>query len=189
MAQERLNNSCITLTAVEPDSVWPPEALATPGLAPGTDGDAWRYRLTLINEPRPNPDSRVTLADERDELGLRRLQLHWAIAEADLESIERLVAALGIWAGGAGLGRLQLTRPISQETTEQFSGGLHHMGTTRMSRDPDRGVVDPDCRVFGTDNLFVASSSVFPTVGYANPTLTIVALALRLAEHLRGERT
>jgi choline dehydrogenase-like flavoprotein len=189
MARERLNNFCITLTAVEPDSVWPPEALATPGLARGTDGEVWRYRLQLINEPRPNPDSRLTLSDERDELGLRRLQLHWAIAEPDLESIERLLEALGLWVGSAGLGRLQLTRPINPENTEQFSGGLHHMGTTRMSRDPDRGVVDPDCRVFDTDNLYVASSSVFPTAGYANPTLTIVALALRLAEHLRGERT
>ncbi len=189
MESERLNNCCVSLTAVEPDTVWPPEALATPGLARGIDGDAWRYRLTLIKEPRPNPDSRVTLGEERDALGLRRLQLHWAIAEADLAAIDRLVTALGRWVGGSGLGRLQFTRPISPETTEQFSGGLHHMGTTRMSRDPDQGVVNPDCRVFGTDNLYVASSSVFPTVGYANPTLTIVALSLRLADHLRGART
>ena len=60
------------------------------------------------------------------------------------------------------------------------------MGTTRMSADPAQGVVDADCRVHGMANLYVAGSSVFPTCGSANPTLTIVALALRLAAHLKG---
>jgi choline dehydrogenase-like flavoprotein len=189
MERERLRNVCISLTAVEPDVVWPPEALATPGLARKIEGDAWRYQITLINEPGPNPDSQVILGEERDALGLRRLKLHWAITEADLESIDRLMGLLGRWVGRKGLGRLQFTRPISPETTERFSGGLHHMGTTRMSDFPDRGVVDPDCRVFGTENLYVASSSVFPAVGYANPTLTIVALALRLADHLKRGRS
>ena len=65
-------------------------------------------------------------------------------------------------------------------------GSHHHMGTTRMHEDPKRGVVDPDCRVHGIENLFVAGSSVFPTCGHANPTLTIVALTLRLADHIRS---
>jgi choline dehydrogenase-like flavoprotein len=64
--------------------------------------------------------------------------------------------------------------------------GAHHMGTTRMHPDPSRGVVDEDCRVHGTSNLFVGGSSVFPTAGWAPPTLTIVALALRLADHLKA---
>jgi choline dehydrogenase-like flavoprotein len=187
MERLRLNNVCILFDAVEPDTIWPPEAMATPGLARGLSEPGWRYRMTLINEPSPNPDSRVTLSDERDALGLRKLRLHWAIADRDLESIERVVSELGRWLGRSGLGRLQFTRPISPETTESFTGNLHHMGTTRMSRDAAEGVVDTDCRVFGTRNLFVASSSVFPTSGYANPTLTIVALALRLADHLRRE--
>jgi choline dehydrogenase-like flavoprotein len=81
---------------------------------------------------------------------------------------------------------------ISDETTTRedgwhasMSGGKHHMGTTRMHADPRCGVVDPDCRVHGISNLFIAGSSVFPTTGYANPTLTIVALALRLADYLK----
>ncbi len=64
-------------------------------------------------------------------------------------------------------------------------GGNHHMGSTRMSRDPSTGVVDPDCRIHGLDNFFIAGSSVFPTSGFANPTYTIVALALRLSDHIR----
>ena len=186
MAAEQLNNACLLLDAVEPDSTWPPEALATPGLARALDGPAWRYRVTMINEPSPNRDSRVTLSDEHDALGMRKLKLHWAIAESDLAGVDRMVVALGRWLGSSGLGRLQYTRPVSPETTESFSGGMHHMGTTRMSRDNREGVVNSDCRVFGTDNLYIASSSVFPTAGYANPTLTIVALAVRLAEHLKG---
>jgi choline dehydrogenase-like flavoprotein len=67
-----------------------------------------------------------------------------------------------------------------------MTGGKHHMGTTRMHVDPKQGVVDPDCRVHGVGNLFIAGSSVFPTGGYANPTLTIVALAIRLADHLKS---
>jgi choline dehydrogenase-like flavoprotein len=72
-----------------------------------------------------------------------------------------------------------------QKWTENLSWFGHHMGTTRMSTDPRSGVVDPDSRVHGIDNLYIASSSVFPTAGYANPTLTILALALRLADHVR----
>lgn len=186
MAAKRLNNACLLLDAVEPDTVWPPEALATPGLARGLDGPAWRYRITMINEPSPNRDSRVTLSGERDALGMQRLRLHWTIAESDLAGVDRMVAAFGRWVGASGLGRLQYSRPVSPETTERFSGGMHHMGTTRMSENADHGVVDADCRVWGTNNLYIASSSVFPTAGYANPTLTIVALAVRLAEHLKG---
>jgi choline dehydrogenase-like flavoprotein len=67
---------------------------------------------------------------------------------------------------------------------ESEGGGYHHMGTTRMGRTPAEGVVDADCRVFGVDNLYIAGSSVFSTGGHANPTLSIVQLALRLGEHL-----
>ncbi|QOC23748.1 GMC family oxidoreductase [Wenzhouxiangella sp. AB-CW3] len=184
--RERLNNACMTLQPVEPDAVWPPEALATtPGAGRALDSEAWRYRVTLINEPSPNPDSRVTLSDELDDLGMRRLHLHWLVADADFEAIDRLVHALGYWIGSSGLGRLQFARPVDDNARDGLSGGLHHMGTARMSADAEQGVVDPDCRVFGTDNLYLASSAVFPTAGYANPTLTIVALATRLAGHLR----
>jgi choline dehydrogenase-like flavoprotein len=185
MENEKLNNCCMRLTAVEPDTTWPSAAIATPGLARNLETLPWRYRVTMINEPSPNPDSRITLSEQPDALGMQRIRLHWSIVERDLQSVERLVAALSRWLGRSGLGRVQFTRPISPETTQRFSGGMHHMGTTRMSRRPEDGVVNTDCRVHETRNLYVASSSVFPTVGYANPTLTIVALALRLADHLK----
>lgn len=185
MEREELNNCCMRLTAVEPDTTWPSTTLTTPGLARNLDALPWRYRVTMINEPSADPDSRVMLSEQKDALGMQRLRLHWSIAERDLESIQRLVAALSRWLGRSGLGRVQYSRPISPETTRGFSGGMHHMGTTRMSRRPEDGVVDTDCRVHQTRNLYVASSSVFPAVGYSNPTLTIVALALRLADHLK----
>ena len=67
-----------------------------------------------------------------------------------------------------------------------FKPDDHHMGTTRMHNDPKLGVVDENCKVHGTDNLFIAGSSVFPSSGFANPTLTLVSLALRLADHIKG---
>ena len=75
--------------------------------------------------------------------------------------------------------------PVDPTVSNHPIGGYHHMGTTRMSADPALGVVDADCRVHGYGNLYVAGSSVFPTGGWANPTLTILALVLRLAAHLR----
>ncbi len=186
MRELGVNNCCMLLTASEPAAGWPPGAQETPGLARKLEGAAWRYRVTMINEPTPNPDSRVTLSDARDALGMRRLMLDWRILDRDLEGVERTVGQLVRWLGRAGLGRVQFTRPISPETTERFTGGMHHMGTTRMSADPAHGVVDPDCRVHGSENLYVASSAVFPASGYANPTLSIVALSLRLADHLGG---
>jgi choline dehydrogenase-like flavoprotein len=87
--------------------------------------------------------------------------------------------------------RLELGRFVTHDHVDDtgwplaMTGGKHHMGTTRMSSEPRKGVVDPDCRVHDVGNLFVAGSSVFPTAGYANPTLTIVALAIRLADYLK----
>ena len=88
--------------------------------------------------------------------------------------------------GAHWLGRVRLTfDERSSGWPEDLVGGWHHMGTTRMSRDPRVGVVDPDCRVHGMSNLYVAGSSVFPTSGSGTPTMMIVALAIRLSEHLR----
>jgi len=188
MFRESLNNCCMLLTATEPDADWPPGALSTPGLARRLGKAAWRYRVQMINESTPNPESRVMLSDQRDALGMRRLVLDWRIMERDLESTARTVKYLVRWLGGSGLGRVQFTRPISPETTERFTGGMHHMGTARMSATPGDGVVDTDCRVHGTENLYVASSAVFSAAGYSNPTLTIVALSLRLADHLGARK-
>jgi choline dehydrogenase-like flavoprotein len=136
-------------------------------------------------EQQPNRDSRVTLSDRRDALGLPMTRLDWRLTAADKASLRRNLRALGAEFAAAGIGRLHLTLPEGDAWPEELTGGNHHMGTTRMAADPRQGVVDADCRVHGIDNLYVAGSSVFPTCGAANPTLTIVALALRLADHLR----
>lgn len=132
----------------------------------------------------PNRDSRVRLASEVDELGMRRAELHWQLSDEDRRSVVRSIEALGAEMAAAGLGRVRLLVDETAEWPVDTRGGWHHMGTTRMSADPQHGVVDPNCQVHGVDGLFVAGSSVFSTATSATPTLTIVALALRLADHI-----
>lgn len=142
--------------------------------------------LEVLAEQAPDPDSRVLLDPRRrDALGQRRACLDWRIHERDLTMIVRTVQLIGGHLEACGLGRFQAV-PDGTLATVRLSGGRHHMGTTRMHADPAYGVVDADCRVHGIDNLYVTGSSVFPTGGCANPTLTVVALALRLADHLAG---
>ena len=136
-------------------------------------------------DPTPNPDSRIRLGSDRDALGMRIVELDWQLSEGDRSSVARASELLGAELGRAEVGRLRLT--FGEEDAAwpaDLEGGWHHMGTTRMHDDPRHGVVDSECRVHGMRNLFVAGSSVFTTAGSATPTLTIVALALRLADHL-----
>jgi choline dehydrogenase-like flavoprotein len=141
--------------------------------------------LALLAEQAPNRDSRVTLGQASDALGVPRAELDWRIGDLELDSMLALVELLGETVGGRKLGRTRVAA-TRDDLLKNVGVGYHHMGTTRMSADPKRGVVDSDCKVHGLDNLFVAGSSVFPTSGAANPTFTILALALRLSEHLRG---
>jgi len=142
--------------------------------------------LVNIIEPEPNPASRVTILPERDVLGVPKVQVRWQLGANVGRTLARAHAIIDEELTQAGLG--QLEHPYVDE------GGLpqplrwvwHHMGTTRMHDDPRRGVVDRDCCVHGTSNLFIAGSSVFPSCGNDMPTLTIVALALRLADHLKN---
>ncbi|MGI9493407.1 MAG: FAD-dependent oxidoreductase [Geminicoccaceae bacterium] len=141
-------------------------------------------------EQAPNPDSRVMLARNRDALGLQRLRLDWRLSEIDKRSIREMAYLIGEELGRMNKGRVGLPPWLLEEAIvddDPMVGGYHHMGTTRMSVDPSTGVVDSNCRIFSTANLYVAGSSVFTTGGAANPTLTIVALALRLADHLDQE--
>lgn len=156
----------------------------------GKVGGPQAVRVKYWSEPQPNPESRITLAEERDKFGQRRVQVHWALTEQDRRNLVAAHRLLAEELGAAGLGRLRLrfeadSEDWPEEIAVRFS--FHQMGTTRMAASPAEGVVDRDCRVHGVANLFVAGSSVFPTAGHANPTLTIVALALRLADHLRGQ--
>jgi choline dehydrogenase-like flavoprotein len=114
--------------------------------------------------------------------------LDWQLSASDRHAVRRSMEIVGAEFARAGLGRVQIL--FDEEGSEwpaDLAGGFHHMGTTRMSDDPTQGVVDRDCRVHGMSNLYVAGSSVFTTGGSSNPTMIIVALALRLADHLREE--
>lgn len=149
--------------------------------------------LVLRAEQAPNPDSRVTLDRSVDATGMPRVRLDWRLKDQDVETAAVLVDALARHVASKGLGRVDPApwlsdRPRQWTFDELVSdhpiGGYHHMGTTRMADDPRKGVTDGHGRVHGLDNLYVAGSSVFPTGGWANPTLTILALSLRTAERI-----
>jgi choline dehydrogenase-like flavoprotein len=143
-------------------------------------------------EQAPNPNSRITLSTEKDAMGMPRVKFDWQLTELDKRSIRTYYKLLGQEMGRTGLGRVQLRDWLLSDdrTWPSFiSGGWHHMGTTRMHADPKQGVVDANCRVHGIGNLYVAGAAVYPTAGAANPTLTLVALSLRLSDYLRAKLT
>jgi choline dehydrogenase-like flavoprotein len=147
-----------------------------------------RFALAVRQEQAPNPASRVTLSRERDALGVPRANFHWALTSLDRRSLRTLLLTLGQEFGRHGIGRVQLRdwlREAEGDWPATVSGGWHDLGATRMSATPRTGVVDANCQVHGVSNLFLAGGGVFTTAGCANPTLNIVALALRLADHLR----
>lgn len=150
---------------------------------------AHRYALFYHAEQAPNPESRVTLASARDALGLPRLKIDLRYGELDARSVVASHATIDRHLRDAEIGRLDYTVGASERAASalaQATDGYHQIGTTRMAADPARGVVDADCRVHGAVNLFIASSSVFPTSGQANPTLLVAAFSARLAAHLHG---
>lgn len=144
-------------------------------------------------EQAPNPNSRVTLTRETDALGIPRIALDWRFSDIDKRTVSTLMSVFDRELQRCKLGRLETSPWLADggpewETDPLISnhpiGGYHHMGTTRMASSPRHGVVDADCRIHGLANLYVAGSSVFPTGGWANPTLTILALTLKLADKL-----
>lgn len=156
---------------------------------------AGRRELAVIlrAEQAPNPESRVRLGGQRDALGQRRIDLDWRLSDLDKHSVRVLVEALDTGLRRRGLGTVVaadwLDDPAilwrSDPTISAHPiGGYHHMGTARMGLDASDSVVDADGRVHGLENLYVAGSAVFPTSGWANPTFTILALSLRLGDHL-----
>ena len=143
------------------------------------------FQLNHMTEQAPNPDSRVTLGEELDPFGRNRIRLNWKLSPIDIRSIIRAQEIIDEDLRLSGLGRLQIELR-DEKPPSHLEGGWHHMGTTRMHIDHRKGVVDEHCRVHGIANLFIAGPSVFPTGGYANPVLTIVALAARLADHVKA---
>lgn len=156
---------------------------------------AGAFQVMVRAEQAPDPESRVTLMRETDALGVPKAHLHWRLGAQEVETAraaaDTFAAALDS-AGIAGFERAAwLDTPGAEWPTDptisgHALGGYHHMGTTRMGGDPRTSVVDADCRLHGLDNLWIAGSSVFPTAGWSNPTLTILALTLRLADRLAG---
>jgi choline dehydrogenase-like flavoprotein len=152
--------------------------------------------LVIRAEQAPNPDSRVLLTGDKDALGMPRVALDWRLSAIDVDSVAGLIAALDRESRRLDLGEVEPAswlaesgkRWVSDELVSAHPiGGFHHMGTTRMSADPRRGVTDGWGRVHGLPNLHIAGSSLFPTGGWANPTLTILALTLRTADRISGE--
>lgn len=147
------------------------------------------YFLTARTEVAPNPENRITLERDRDPLGMNRIRLEWRASALDRTSVAATMRLLAEELGRLGVGRVRVNELLLENDgrwMENLSWFGHHMGTTRMSRNPGSGVVDGDCSVHGVANLYIASASVFPTAGFANPTLTVLALAIRLADHVRG---
>jgi choline dehydrogenase-like flavoprotein len=152
----------------------------------GRDYPIDHIKLAATVDPAPNPESRVTLGTDRDQLGQRRVKLDWRLSPIDKHSVRRTVELIAMEFGRLGLGRMHVEVDDSDTTWPQdLVGAWHHVGTTRMSADPRHGVVDDTCRLHEVSNLFVGGSSVFPTAGSGTPTLLIVALALRLADHVK----
>jgi hypothetical protein len=139
-------------------------------------------------EQVPDPGSRVRLSESHDAVGLPGLRIEWRKSDLELQTVRALTNAAASEFRRLGLGEIQPDEWVhngSDEWRERLYDCAHHIGTTRMSSGPASGVVDNNCEVFGVDGLYIAGSSVFPTSGYANPTLTIVALAIRLADRLK----
>jgi choline dehydrogenase-like flavoprotein len=152
---------------------------------PGT-GPIVGALLDVNVEQFPNPASRVTLSDARDALGQNHLAVDWWPGAAEKRTVQRALELVANEFGRLGLGRVQISAmPGGEQWPASMRGSRHHMGTTRMSDNPRTGVVDATGRVHGVSNLYIAGSSVFPSSGFANPTLTIVALALRLGDEVR----
>jgi choline dehydrogenase-like flavoprotein len=144
------------------------------------------YGVACALEPVPSAENRVTLTQERDALGLAKLRLTWRPTRTERDALTNNLSALarsfGAWGGAVKI----LVPEGTDWVDDEIGWGNHHMGTTRMAQDPKQGVVDANGRVHGIGNLLVAGSSVFPSCGAVNPTYTIVALALRMADHIKG---
>jgi choline dehydrogenase-like flavoprotein len=169
----------------------PNAAAAVGGHLRSIVGRTRRWHFVTIVEPEPDPESTVSLDSSRDSLGLRRVRLNWKLSPLvgktlsfTQQAVVKELDSIGVTCFVEGPGG-----PQANQKLEEPRWVWHHMGTTRMSDDPATGVVDPDCRVHGMDNLYIAGSSVFPTCSTDMPTLTLIALAHRLADHLRIKLT
>ncbi len=146
------------------------------------------YSIDFHAEQYPSAASRVLLDDAVDALGMPRIKIDWRYLPQDVGTVTRALSILARDFVASGVGRLDYDPALVEtEMTRYGAYGGHHIGTVRMGGNPRSSVVDANCRMHAVRNLYVAGSAVFPTSSQANPTLTVVTLALRLAAHLRGQ--
>ncbi len=144
-----------------------------------------RFSLDFHSEQQPNPDSRVTLITARDALGTPMIRIDWRYTPWDVETVRIALRVIKEELEKTGCGTLIWNENSLDDEIMRFGAyGGHHIGTARMSADPKDGVVDANCTVHGVNNLHVASTAVMPTSSQANPTLTLVALSVRLGRYL-----
>ncbi|MFT6779338.1 MAG: choline dehydrogenase-like flavoprotein [Paraglaciecola sp.] len=143
------------------------------------------YRIRVRLEHAPVKDNRIELDEEQDALGMFNVKLNMKMGELESKTISTLQMEIAKLLGANNVGRMKTEFNGGTKWQENVGWQYHHFGGTKMHNSPEKGVVDSDCKVHGIDNLFIASSSVFPTCGHANPTLNIVALTLRLSDHLK----
>ncbi|MBV08673.1 GMC family oxidoreductase [Rubinisphaera sp.] len=152
-------------------------AFRTPAMSEGQPP-----RIGAYMEQVPNPESRVKLSTEVDAVGMRGINLEWKLLEEDWRSVESIQEKLLAEFEREGLGRLARGAAPLREGHVLHSN--HHLGTTRMAATPEEGVVNANCQIHGIENGYLIGGNVFPTGGWANPSLTLLALASRLADHL-----
>jgi choline dehydrogenase-like flavoprotein len=144
------------------------------------------FEVFHFTEQSPDPNNRVALSEDKDVFGYPKIQMFWRWNDIDIQSIKNAQIILAEEFLKAGIGQLKIE--LDHGVPQVFLPSIHHhIGTTRMHEDPKQGVVNADCQVHGTSNLYIASSSVFTTGGFANPTLTIVAMAIRTADKIKSE--
>lgn len=144
------------------------------------------YQIISMIEQTPDRENRIKLGSERDALGLKKVKIDFRVSESDKQAAWKTLELLSQDQAIQSIGRIRLLKEReSRIWGSQLGFGQHHMGTTRMANNAENGVVDSSLKVFGTKNLYVSGSSVFPTGGHVPPTLTIVAMSIRLARELR----
>ena len=143
------------------------------------------FSLEVHGEQEPNPESRITLTGDKDALGVPKINIDWRYTKNDISSARKTLQVFADELERTGLGKLEIDEGRFEEELMRFGAyGGHHIGTARMGVDPETSVVDENLKVHGVSNLYIASSAVFPTSSQANPTLTLLALGLRLVGHI-----
>ena len=143
-----------------------------------------RVMMRAFLDQYPDRENRIALSTDLDQFGDAKVDVKWKLTAQDRQSVIAFFSQMDWEFRTRGLGHVETTL-IDMEDWPLTGVHSHFMGTTRMGEDPKHAVVDRNCRVFGTKNLFISGPSTFPTSGHANPFFSITALSLHLGEHLK----